>query len=55
MMLERITPAYAGSTEALGPHDTLNQDHPRLRGEHLTEAQKGNYQSGSPPLTRGAQ
>ena len=53
IIVRRITPAYAGKSEALRGFVAGYKDHPRLRGE------KQNYQGafrqleGSPPLTRG--
>ena len=50
---ERITPAYAGKSPAQLLVDFLCRDHPRLRGEKLSEASSFNAIRGSPPLTRG--
>ena len=49
----RITPAYAGNTYKLIKIFFCCQDHPRLRGEHAFEFQKGFGVGGSPPPTRG--
>ena len=52
--LDRIIPAYAGSTWGVGGVVRARRDHPRIRGEHVT--QRGNFvlSSGSSPHTRGA-
>ena len=49
----RITPAYAGNTFCFCAFSFQIQDHPRLRGEHLTGREMYIRQSGSPPPTRG--
>ena len=36
--LWRITPAYAGNTEATTRDMSQTKDHPRLRGEHREQA-----------------
>ena len=52
--VERIIPAYAGSTGRRNPRKTKPKDHPRIRGEHATRrAVKFDF-SGSSPHTRGA-
>ena len=33
----RITPAFAGSTDWAEANGKAAEDHPRLRGEHITE------------------
>ena len=52
--VDRIIPAYAGSTlvhAGLTPHI---QDHPRIRGEHMSCSTRDNVTAGSSPHTRGA-
>ena len=49
-----IIPAYAGSTLYFDKPQTRNWDHPRIRGEHLTQARQAKSMSGSSPHTRGA-
>ena len=49
----RITPAYAGNTYAFGKLVWLNEDHPRLRGEHNGLSLQTQVVVGSPPPTRG--
>ena len=49
-----IIPAYAGSTFALSNASRWDQDHPRIRGEHVPEQAFGYPQAGSSPHTRGA-
>ena len=52
---KRITPAYAGITERQGAvHDTI-QDHPRIRGDHISARNMSDGILGSPPHTRGSQ
>ena len=48
-----ITPAYAGNTRFLTAKRAWFWDHPRIRGEHATTAQKKTFIAGSPPHTRG--
>ena len=51
---DRIIPAYAGSTSPdVRRHDS-RQDHPRIRGEHLTAYSTMTRTRGSSPHTRGA-
>ena len=50
----RIIPAYAGSTFALSNVSRRDQDHPRIRGEHLNERAARQRRKGSSPHTRGA-
>ena len=50
-----IIPAYAGSTPSPSTRRTTGRDHPRIRGEHLTELSALLTASGSSPHTRGAQ
>ena len=49
-----IIPAYAGSTEAERLCLAINEDHPRLRGEHAVDRLEAGPPPGSSPLTRGA-
>ena len=49
----RITPAYAGNTIDKKPENLLLEDHPRLRGEHLSGYFALRSFQGSPPPTRG--
>ena len=49
----RITPAYAGNTEATTLLIGASRDHPRLRGEHYKNKPFPKMKKGSPPLTRG--
>ena len=50
---KRITPAYAGNTYIIFFNSLINQDHPRLRGEHGFTNKQISNQIGSPPPTRG--
>ena len=52
--MERIIPAYAGSTVVVGIGIHVGKGHPRLRGEHLYLGNEIDALRGSPPLTRGA-
>ena len=49
----RITPAYAGNTLKAELSQKLEEDHPRLRGEHLMKLDRDQLLEGSPPPTRG--
>ena len=51
---KRIIPAYAGSTLPGAPVDVVDQDHPRIRGEHHRLGCAGDFGRGSSPHTRGA-
>ena len=51
--LDRITPAYAGTTMSTTPVTTERQDHPRLCGDHLPLKSITSLSKGSPPLMRG--
>ena len=53
-LLERIIPAYAGSTGSNPPQLHWRQDHPRIRGEHVQMNRAIADGSGSSPHTRGA-
>ena len=48
-----ITPACAGNRHLLLRHDTIRQDHPRLRGEQVSKLGYPYRAVGSPPLARG--
>ena len=49
-----IIPAYAGSTGRRRSCGSRRRDHPRIRGEHIGDADDGPRLSGSSPHTRGA-
>jgi len=49
-----ITPAYAGSTGNAQSRGRPSRDHPRVRGEHVTDETVGGATGGSPPRTRRA-
>ena len=49
-----IIPAYAGSTNIVSPFGAGIGDHPRIRGEHYSEAVFVPSTLGSSPHTRGA-
>ena len=51
--LERITPAYAGTTKVTVFTISLSTDHPRIRGDHSIFQHSIAYYGGSPPHTRG--
>ena len=50
----RIIPAYAGSTLAVGKIIHVSPDHPRIRGEHMLLPIVTKVTGGSSPHTRGA-
>ena len=50
-----ITPAYAGNTIELVVTSCEEEDHPRIRGEHLIFYHFSIDFLGSPPHTRGTQ
>ena len=50
----RIIPAYAGSTVDFDLVDDLEEDHPRVCGEHLWVITLANFCRGSSPRMRGA-
>ena len=52
--VQRIIPAYAGSTPSPGPISRRAEDHPRIRGEHFETAPFITSWIGSSPHTRGA-
>ena len=49
-----IIPAYAGSTTESFRTERISSDHPRIRGEHVSEHPPVNVVAGSSPHTRGA-
>ncbi len=49
----RLTPAYAGNTDACRHTRAHGQAHPRLRGEHDNIRAESDAGKGSPPPTRG--
>ena len=51
--VKRITPAYAGNTCISFSSADTKEDHPRLRGEHVSKISTNAKTRGSPPLTRG--
>ena len=51
---QRIVPACAGSTSDPIPGATQREDHPRLRGEHVTLIHQKFLNKGSSPPARGA-
>ena len=55
LALERIIPAYAGSTRPSARGRRRRMDHPRIRGEHKPTNWIGSTATGSSPHTRGAQ
>ena len=52
-LITGITPAYAGNTYNYDFDTVLEQDHPRLRGEHFLTFLIVLASLGSPPPTRG--
>ena len=52
--VDRIIPAYAGSTIPIARHMSVGQDHPRIRGEHPATSTRRAACRGSSPHTRGA-
>ena len=52
-IFERITPAYAGKSQAGSFSAGDNQDHPRLCGEKLLDVNSQKMPLGSPPPMRG--
>ena len=53
-MMVWIIPAYAGSTTAAAMGLTADRDHPRVCGEHVNEANRIKWPTGSSPRMRGA-
>ena len=51
--MQRITPAYAGKSVRIQPHNDSIEDHPRLCGEKKRQAETEVLQPGSPPPMRG--
>ena len=49
----RITPAYTGNTGFNTILFAMNEDHPRIHGEHLYKVNPICSSAGSPPHTRG--
>ena len=49
-----IIPAYAGSTGGVSLRVAFLSDHPRIRGEHISDSDSPRDNSGSSPHTRGA-
>ena len=49
-----IIPAYAGSTAMTSANITIQGDHPRIRGEHVSATWPPDPSRGSSPHTRGA-
>src|SRR5258706_281668 len=54
VLAEGITPACAGSTACSQRTASPTRDHPRMRGEHVTQHLVLTYDQGSPPHARGA-
>ena len=52
-LVQRITPACAGSTYSQSLHPEYPEDHPRLRGEYIHVQAFMPDEIGSPPLARG--
>ena len=52
--VQRIIPAYAGSTSRRAARGCRCPDHPRIRGEHISDGSTANMSGGSSPHTRGA-
>ena len=52
LKLDGITPARAGTTLSDSKPLTLEQDHPRSRGNHLSLRSYSRHNQGSPPLAR---
>ena len=53
-VVKRIIPAYAGSTYREIGFETIDMDHPRIRGEHHGLLPTRPHDAGSSPHTRGA-
>ena len=53
ILLQRITPAYAGKSSSKLPNSDSARDHPRLCGEKLSDMGKKALSAGSPPPMRG--
>ena len=52
MVINRITPAYAGKTLLLHQLKAMSQDHPRIRGKDTFHSADSSSPVGSPPHTR---
>ena len=52
--LDRIIPAYAGSTTPRTRSQPWSRDHPRVCGEHMTLTPRRTAAAGSSPRMRGA-
>ena len=52
--VQRIIPAYAGSTPGRPSPVRIPRDHPRIRGEHVHPGDEMTVRKGSSPHTRGA-
>ena len=52
--IQRIIPAYAGSTPSGTGTRFSGRDHPRIRGEHRSDTKERHHHGGSSPHTRGA-
>ena len=52
--VQRIIPAYAGSTGVVGPTPLVLEDHPRVCGEHGFKIPDPGSDEGSSPRMRGA-
>ena len=52
--IQRIIPAYAGSTSCAPKPTAKSRDHPRIRGEHFQTFMADIADRGSSPHTRGA-
>ena len=53
VLVNRITPAYAGKSLSVGVLWIHDKDHPRLCGEKIEERNPSDYVLGSPPPMRG--
>ena len=53
LILNRITPAYAGKRKSCAAQKTSAWDHPRMCGEKFDNPKIDNSQLGSPPHVRG--
>ena len=53
LMVQRITPAHAGTTMPSALRQSCRWDHPRSRGDNVVRISVPASCEGSPPLTRG--
>ncbi len=53
LLLVRIIPACAGSTERQRRGEMMKKDHPRMRGVHVVDAATDGTSTGSSPHARG--